>query len=71
MRIAPHGDVCGWYIWAGEYSEAPDFFSPLCVEHLDEYCADVLPFLALPPGWRFLFDRKGYVDVWFDAALLK
>ena len=28
----------------------------------------VLPFLALPPGWGFITDSKGYVDVWFNAA---
>jgi hypothetical protein len=26
-----------WYIWAGEYSEAEDFFLPVHVRHLVEY----------------------------------
>jgi len=27
-----------------------------------------LPFLALPPGWRFLTDGS-YVDVWQDEEM--
>src|SRR5690349_20893998 len=36
----PHGgDSSGWYIWAGEeLSEAADFFQPLHVTHLEEWC---------------------------------
>jgi hypothetical protein len=69
MRIAPEGGVCGWYLWAGgEPSDAVDFYKPLCVEHLAEYCPAALPFLALPPGWRFLTDGE-YVEVWYDAGL--
>jgi hypothetical protein len=70
MRIAQHGSVCGWYLWGGgEPSEAEDYFVPMCVEHLSEQCPAALPFLALPPGWRFLADAN-YVDVWYDASLL-
>jgi hypothetical protein len=29
---------------------------------------EVVPFLALPPGWRFLLDEN--YDVWFDVTLL-
>jgi hypothetical protein len=70
LRHPPVGDVSGWYIWAGEtLSSDPDFFVPLHVEHLEQRCPGVLPYLALPPGWRFLVS-PGYEDVWFDAALL-
>src|SRR5262245_35543881 len=69
MRVEPHGGVCGWYLWAGgEPSDDDDFYQPLCVEHLEARCPAALPFLALPPGWRFLTDGD-YVDVWYDAAL--
>ncbi len=35
MRHQPEADITGWYIWAGEeLSDDPDFFVPLCVEHL-------------------------------------
>lgn len=70
LRHPPRNGACGWYLWGGtEWSDADDFFAPLCVEHLAERCPEVEPFLALPPGWRFLI-APGYVDVWFDAELL-
>ncbi|WP_459213513.1 immunity protein Imm33 domain-containing protein [Paraburkholderia caribensis] len=28
-----------------------------------------MPYLGLPPGWRFLI-AEGYEDVWEDAKLL-
>jgi len=69
MRIDPEGGVSGWYLWAGgEPSEADDFYKPMCVEHLADICPAAIPFLALPPRWRFLTDGK-YIDVWYDAAL--
>jgi hypothetical protein len=71
LRHRPVGDTNGWYIWAGaELSQDPDFFIPLHVEHLEEWCPEVLPFLALPPGSRFLL-ADGYEDVWHDAELLR
>lgn len=60
-----------WYIWAGEnYSEAEDFFKPMHIGHLLEFCPQALQYLGLSPGWRFLFDNKQYEDVWYDAELL-
>ncbi len=70
LRHPPEADTTGWYIWAGEeLSDDPDFFVPLHVGHLAEWCPDVLPYLALPPGCRFLI-APGYEDVWEDPALL-
>src|SRR5207249_10079546 len=55
LRHPPDPGTTGWFIWAGEeLSTADDFFEPLHVFHLPEICPDVLPYLALPPGWRFL-----------------
>jgi hypothetical protein len=60
----------GWYIWKGEsLSNKDDFFEAMHVRHLEEECPEALPFLALPPGWRFLI-HGDYVDTWFDASLL-
>ncbi len=71
LRIPEHSGANGWYLWAGEdASEDPEFYQPLCVEHLAERCPIVLPFLALPPGWRFLTDGT-HVDVWQDSRLLE
>jgi hypothetical protein len=69
LRHEPEGDTTGWYIWAGEdLSDAPDFFRSLHVGHLTDWCPQVVPYLALPVGWRFLL-AFGYEDVWFDANL--
>ncbi len=70
LRHPPEGHTNGWYIWAGEdYSEREDFFEPVCWEHLAEIRPDVLEFLALPPGWRFL-TGENHRDVWYDEKLL-
>jgi hypothetical protein len=70
LRLWPSPGVSGWYIWSGEMSEAQDFFEPTHASHLSDSCPLVLPFLNLPPGWRFLTDGE-YVDVWFDASLIQ
>jgi len=71
LRHQPKGDTTGWYIWAGEdtYSDAPDFFEPLHVEHLSDVAPMTVKYLGLPPGYRFLTDGK-HEDVWDDKALL-
>jgi len=70
LRHPPQGDTTGWYIWSGEeFSQEPGFFVPLHVKHLPERCPELMKFLGLPPGWRFLV-APGYEDVWKDAALL-
>ncbi|WP_245933121.1 immunity protein Imm33 domain-containing protein [Caballeronia novacaledonica] len=70
LRIRPEGDTCGWYIWAGEeYSTASDFFVPLHASHLFKWAPLVVPYLGLPPGWRFLVTEQ-YEDVWEDTSLL-
>ncbi len=68
LRLPPEGGTCGWYIWAGgEASQDPDFFQPLHVAHVAEWTALVEPYLALPPGWRFLV-APDHEDVWFEPA---
>ena len=64
VRVAPTESTCGWYIHAGEGSNDADFYQPLCIEHLPERCPLAAPFLGLPPGWHFLTDASGFVDVW-------
>lgn len=71
LRHPPAGTTCGWYLWAGEeFSEDPDFFVPLHVTHLPDWCPAAMPYLGLAPGWRFLI-APGYEDVWFDPSLLR
>jgi hypothetical protein len=70
LRHMPESDTTGWYIWAGEeLSNDPDFFKPLHVEHLSEWCPQIQKYLGLPPGWRFLIEED-YEDVWYDESLL-
>ena len=70
LRHPPEGGTTGWYIWAGEeLSQDPDFFMPLHVKHLIEWCPDALKYLGLAPGWRFLTDGDNE-DVWYDESLL-
>src|SRR5579872_5645688 len=55
LRHNPEGDTTGWYIWAGEnLSSDADFFIPLHIEHLEEWCPMVIKYLGLPPSYRFL-----------------
>jgi hypothetical protein len=69
LRHPAQGDTTGWYIWAGdELSTAPDFFEPVHVVHLAEWCPAALKFLGLAPGWRFL-KAADYEDVWEDSTL--
>ncbi|HEY2033949.1 MAG TPA: hypothetical protein VGH02_09720 [Rhizomicrobium sp.] len=70
LRHLPTSGASGWYIWAGEYSDADDFFQPIHVAHLESTCPQILNFLALAPGWRFLI-AGDQVDVWYDPNLLK
>jgi len=68
LRHPPTADTTGWYIWAGgEPSAEPEFFVPLHVAHLKDWCPDVLRFLGLPPGWRFLVAGE-HEDAWEDRA---
>lgn len=70
LRHSPAGDTTGWYIWAGEeLSDDPDFFVPVHVSHISDWCPHVLAYLALPPGWRFLL-APGHEDVWFDSSIV-
>jgi hypothetical protein len=52
------------------YSTADDFFEPLHVSNLAARLPEVVPYLALPPGWRFLL-APGHEEVWYDGSLLK
>jgi hypothetical protein len=65
---AEHG-TSGWYVWAGEYSDAADFFMPVHTFHLEFYCPDLVPFLALPPGWAVDITPEG-ATAGFNPALL-
>ena len=70
LRHPSGGDTTGWYIWGGELSASDDFFEPMHVNHVAEVLPAIIPYLALPAGWRFQI-AQGHEDVWFDASLLE
>ena len=71
LRHPPKGDTTGWYIYAGEVlSDDPEFFLPLHVAHVKDWCPQVGKYLGLAPGWRFLI-AADFEDVWFDDSLLE
>ena len=61
-RVSPERGACGWYVWGGEgggRSRAAGFFQTLQVAHLLERCPQIIPFLALAPGWRVRLTEQG------------
>jgi len=71
LRYPPESGSSGWYIWGGEeFSQAADFFTPIQVRHLNDYVPNIMPFLDLPPGFRFLIDGSSRKKVWLDGTLL-
>ena len=68
LRTKACEETTGWYIWAGEWSDDPDFFVPLHAEHLASWCPNLISYLQLPTGWRVLL-APSYEDIWFDAEL--
>jgi hypothetical protein len=72
LRHPPEGHSSGWFVWRG--GEIPedqdDFFKPVHIEHLEQHEPDLLPYLALPPGWRVLL-APDQEDVWYDEQLLR
>ncbi len=69
LRHPPEGDTTGWYIWSGEWSDSPDFFEPHHLYHLYSQDYELIKYLGLAPGWRFLY-APNHEDVWEDLKLL-
>ena len=71
VRVPPEDDICGWYIWGGDYNEAEEFYQPMHMSHISQYCPAIEPYLALSPGWGVIISpSEDYEDVWFDEARL-
>lgn len=70
LRHLPHRGTAGWYLWGGtELSQDPDFFQPMHFSHVPERYPDVVQYLALPPGSRFLI-ADGHEDIWHDPTIV-
>ncbi|MCF6133563.1 immunity protein Imm33 domain-containing protein [Flavobacterium wongokense] len=69
LRHNSEDGTTGWFIWSGEYEEREDFFKPICAEHLIEKKPEVIKYLGLDVGFRFLLGKENYEDVWFDKKI--
>jgi hypothetical protein len=58
-----------WYIYGGELGEGEDFFETMTIKKLQDILPDVLPYLALEEGYRFMIDSDDYEDVWKEGDL--
>lgn len=63
-NILEGGENISWFFYCGEFSEDDNFFKPIHVGHLTEYLPEVIPYLALEEGFRFIIDNSGYEDIW-------
>lgn len=69
LRHPAEKGTTGWFIWSGEYAENEDFFHPICAEHLLQIRPEIIKYLGLDIGYRFISDKNGYEDVWYDERL--
>ena len=58
-----------WYIYGGELGEGTDFFETMSIKKLQDILPEVLPYLALEEGYRFMIDADDYEDVWKEGDL--
>ncbi|PSR55817.1 hypothetical protein AHMF7605_21105 [Adhaeribacter arboris] len=69
LRHPSDKGTTGWFIWTGDYSEADDFFKPMCAEHLLQIRPQIIKYLGLDIGFRFLADSNSFEDIWYDETL--
>lgn len=69
LRHPNEKGTTGWFIWTGKYSKSDDFFQPMCAEHLLQKRPDIIKYLGLNVGYRFLANKNGYEDIWYDEKL--
>lgn len=68
LRKAPETDEnISWFIYGGELGEGEDFFETMSIKKLQEILPEVLPYLALQQGFRFMIDGDDYEDVWKEG----
>lgn len=70
MRHPGEKGITGWYIWTGKYSKYADFFQPICAEDLLQIRPELIKYFGLDVGYRFLIDKNGYEDVWYDEEII-
>lgn len=68
LRKAPETEEnVAWYIYGGELGEGEDFFETMSIKKLQDILPEVLPYLALEEGYRFMIDFDDYEDVWKEG----
>ena len=66
-RIAlPENGTVSWFFHCGEHDDADGFYQPVHASHLPDMLPQVVDYLALPSGAKFILDRDGYEDVWLE-----
>jgi hypothetical protein len=72
VRHLPVARTNGWYVWRGDSvpAEDDDFFAASHVEHMSDHAPELIPYLALPPGWAVVL-APGYEDAFFDESFIK
>ena len=71
LRHPQTESTTGWYIQSGDYQETDSFFVSMHAKHVLDNWPELVPYLNLAPGWRFLINTEdGYEDIWEDSALL-
>jgi len=64
LRKKADAENVSWFIYGGELEEGDDFFDVISVKELEDVFPDVIPYLALEEGFRFMIDADEYEDVW-------
>lgn len=67
-RPEPEQSV-SWFLYGGELAEGEDAFETMTVRELQDILPQVLPYLALDVGFRFMIDGDDYEDVWKEGDL--
>ncbi len=62
----PENGTISWFFYCGEHSEVDDFYQAIHTQHLQQELPEVIKYLYLPEGSKFIIDREGYEDVWFE-----
>ncbi|WOE32100.1 MULTISPECIES: hypothetical protein [unclassified Acinetobacter] len=68
-KIAEGPENVSWYIYGGELPDGDAVFSTMTIKELQEIIPEVLPYLALDTGYRFMIDSDDYEDVWKESDI--
>jgi hypothetical protein len=67
IRKKAESENVSWFIYGGELAADLESFEMMTVRELQDILPDVLPYLALDIGYRFMIDQDDYEDVWKEG----